>query len=182
MTSYSMISPHISYKEATKSAQALRLGINNTPSPVHVANMILVANACFEPLRRFHGKPIHISSFFRSGTLNALTPGASKTSQHLCGLYSGHKEAAIDIDMDVFDNGMTNAEAFLWLANNVEFDQLIWEFGTDKNPAWVHISYSEGRNRYQILKSSKTPFSDVIYKTLNIKDLNGQDIDRSFIV
>lgn len=167
------ISNHVSYKEATRSAQAMRLGIDNTPTPSQLANMILVANSCFEPLRVYHGKPIYISSFFRSGALNARTPGASETSQHLCGLRSGRKESAIDIDMDFYDNGMTNAEAFMWLSRNVDFDQLIWEFGTDRNPDWVHVSFDLDRNRKQLLRSYRNQTGRVVYKPFDLEIVNG---------
>ena len=51
---------------------------------------------------------------------------------------------------------ITNAEIFNYIKNNLSFDQLIWEFGTDKNPDWVHVSYeSTGKQRKQILKAVK---------------------------
>jgi hypothetical protein len=106
--------------------------------------MRLVARKCFEPLREWHGKPIGISSFYRSPKLNKAINGSPR-SQHC-------KGQAIDIDADIFNNGVTNAKLFEWLRNNVDYDQLIWEFGTDKNPAWVHISYvSTEKNRRQVL-------------------------------
>ena len=60
---------------------------------------------------------------------------------------------AIDIDADVFNNGITNRDIYKWLVNNVDYDQIIWEFGDDSNPAWVHISYvAKGKNRRQQLR------------------------------
>jgi zinc D-Ala-D-Ala carboxypeptidase len=47
-----------------------------------------------------------------------------------------------------------NDVLFNWLKENTDFDQLIWEFGTDDAPSWVHISYSP-RHRKQILKAVK---------------------------
>ena len=139
------ISKHISYWEATKSQTALRNGIENIPSGEDMERMKIVAEKCFEPIRQWHGKPIAISSFYRSYDLNEEI-GGSETSDHV-------KGCAIDIDADVFNNGVTNAEIFIWAAENLEFDQLIWEFGNDDNPAWVHISYrTNGTNRNQILK------------------------------
>ena len=111
-----------------------------------------VANDCFEPLRRAKNIPIGISSFFRCPTLNKAI-GGSETSQHCATEDSkGINAAAIDIDADIY-GGITNKEVFTWLKANVEFDQLIWEFGTDENPNWVHISRREHSNRNQILRA-----------------------------
>lgn len=140
-----MISNHISLSEATKSQLAIRKGIDNTPGPKHIEAMKLVANMCFEPLRVLYGKPIGITSFYRSPALNRALKG-SRRSQHMLG-------QAIDIDADVFNNGITNRDIYKWLINNVDYDQIIWEFGDDSNPAWVHISYvGKGKNRRQQLR------------------------------
>jgi uncharacterized protein YcbK (DUF882 family) len=139
------ISKNITYYEATKSQTALRNGIENIPSGEDMERMKRVAELCFEPIRAWHGKPLAVSSFFRSYDLNEEI-GGSETSDHI-------KGCAIDIDADVFNNGVTNAEIFQWALENLEFDQLIWEFGNDKNPAWVHISYrTKETNRNQVLK------------------------------
>ncbi len=147
------ISEHITLAEAVRSDNAKRLGIDNSATLLEIERMRLVAESCFEPLRNRHGKPIFISSFFRSKKLNDATPESSNFSQHMCGAYSGIEESAMDIDCDVFDNGLTNAQAFMWLRDNVEFDQLIWEFGDSFNPDWVHVSYRKGGNRKQVLQS-----------------------------
>jgi zinc D-Ala-D-Ala carboxypeptidase len=139
------VSQHISLNEATKSQTALRRGIDNTPSEEVLNSMKIVAEKCFEPIRNHHGKAIGISSFYRSPELNKAI-GGSRTSDHCRG-------RAIDIDADIYNNGITNAEIFHWLRENVEFDQLIWEYGTDSNPAWVHVSYRPGENRGQVLKA-----------------------------
>lgn len=149
------ISNNITLQEATKSETAIRKGIDNMPDGEQLNNMILVAQKCFEPIRMKHGKPIGISSFFRSPALNKAI-GGSTTSDHC-------KGCAIDIDADIYNNGITNKEIFEWLRTNVDFDQLIWEFGTDENPDWVHVSYRKTGNRKQILKAIKggkyIPFS-----------------------
>lgn len=150
------ISTNITYKEATKSNTAKRYGIKNEPSDFQLSNMKMVAEKCFQPLREWYGKAIGISSFLRSKALNEHPAiNGSLTSQHLQGLYSELEEGAIDIDADIFDNGITNAEIFNWLKDNVEFDQLIWEYGTEEEPAWVHISYRKGANRGMILTAKK---------------------------
>jgi|ADurb_Cas_02_Slu_FD_contig_31_3790075_length_817_multi_2_in_0_out_0_2 hypothetical protein len=140
------ISDHITYAEAVKSQEAVRLRIRNVPNQKQLAAMRLVAEKCFEPVRNHFKVPIGISSFFRSEALNELI-GGSKTSQHC-------KGEAIDIDADIFGK-ISNSEIFHFIYNNLEFDQLIWEYGDDENPAWVHVSYAEGKNRKQVLKITK---------------------------
>ena len=141
-----MISKHISYKEGVYSITATRRGIDNTPNDEQLTNMELVADEVFEPLRAYVGGPIKINSFFRSPELNTAIGGSSK-SQHC-------KGQAIDID-DTFGR-MTNAEMYHWIKEYLEFDQMIWEFGDDDNPNWVHVSYvSESENRNRCLKAYK---------------------------
>ena len=134
------ISKHVSYKEGVYSITALRLGLKNDPSDVHLANMRLISEKVFEPLRMHVGGPIKINSFYRGPELNKAIGGSSK-SQHCNG-------QAIDID-DTYGHA-TNAEMYHWIKDNLNFDQMIWEFGDDNNPAWVHVSYvndSDNRNR-----------------------------------
>ena len=141
-----MISEHISYKEGTYSNTATRRGINNTPNDEQLTNMELIAEKIFEPLSAHVGGTIKINSFFRSPELNKAIGGSSK-SQHC-------KGQAMDID-DTFGR-MTNAEMYHWIKNNLDFDQMIWEFGDDDNPNWVHVSYvSDVSNRNRCLKAYK---------------------------
>lgn len=140
------ISKNVSYNEAIKSNTATRLGINNLPDQKQIDNMKLVADKIFQPLREFVGGPIKINSFFRSSDLNRAIGGSSK-SQHCLGL-------AMDLD-DTFGH-KTNAEMFNWIRENLDYDQMIWEFGSDDNPAWVHVSYvSPEKNRNRCLKAYK---------------------------
>ena len=135
-----MISKHISNKEGIYSATALRRGIDNTPNEEQLANMKLIAEKIFEPLREYVGGPIKINSFFRSPKLNKAI-GGSTTSQHC-------KGQAMDID-DTFGY-KTNADMYKFIKEHLNFDQMIWEFGNDDNPNWVHVSYvlpEENRNR-----------------------------------
>jgi hypothetical protein len=119
------------------------------PTEEHIANFKLLAENVFEKIRNNFRCPIHISSGYRSKELNACTKGASATSQHSTG-------EAIDIDMDGSANGVTNKMVFNYIKDNLEFDQLIWEFGTNENPDWVHVSYeSTGKQRKQILKATR---------------------------
>ena len=139
-----MVSKNISYKEATHSTTAKRLGIDNTPNAEQFSNMVYLAENVFQPVREHFGVPIYVSSFFRSEALNKAVRGSS-SSTHT-------KGEAMDLDADVFE-GVTNAQIFEYIKNNLEFDQLIWEFGTDENPAWVHVSLSKRNNRKQVLKA-----------------------------
>jgi len=151
-----MISEHISEKEATKSVTAMRLGLANTPDGSILTNMKEIAERVFEPLRKWVGGPIKISSFYRSEALNKAIGGSSK-SQHCEG-------KAIDID-DIY-GCKTNAEMFNYIKDNLNFDQMIWEFGDSTNPDWVHVSYvSDSTNRNKILKAvrdkGKTKYIDI---------------------
>lgn len=136
------ISKHVSWDEATRSSTAIRLGIDNTPSEQIIETMKTTAQKVFEPLREMLG-PIRITSFFRCPDLNRAI-GGSKTSQHMKG------EA-----MDINGISVTNAMLFDTACGLAEFDQIIWEFGDQNNPAWVHISYSSIHNRKQILVAKK---------------------------
>ena len=140
------ISKHISYKEGIKSNTAMRLNIDNSPGEYHLGNMNAIALNIFEPLREWVGGPIKINSFYRSVALNKAIGGSSR-SQHCEG-------RAMDVD-DTF-RYKTNAEMYKYVKENLSFDQMIWEFGTDKNPDWVHISYvSEEQNRNRCLKATR---------------------------
>jgi D-alanyl-D-alanine dipeptidase len=142
------ISEHLDLSELIRSESAKRNGISNMPTDEHIANFKELAEKVFEPIRNNFRCPIHISSGYRSEALNKCI-GGSATSQH-------SKGQAIDVDMDGTPNGVTNKMVFDYIKDNLEFDQLIWEFGTDSNPDWVHVSYSEGKNRSQILKAIKS--------------------------
>tara|TARA_Y100000114_G_C11736222_1_gene316306 strand:- start:866 stop:1327 length:462 start_codon:yes stop_codon:yes gene_type:complete len=138
------ISKNVSYKEGVYSITADRLGLENNPNEEQLANMKTIAEKVFQPLREWVGAPIKINSFFRSPELNKAIGGSTK-SQHC-------KGQAIDID-DTFGNA-TNAEMYHWIKQNLDFDQMIWEFGDDKNPNWVHVSYvSPEDNRNRCLKA-----------------------------
>lgn len=149
------LSKNLSLAEVTRSETAKRKGVSNMPTEAHIENFKLLAEKVFQPIREHFGVPIHISSGYRSAALNKAIGGAGKTvngvyipsSQHCTG-------EAIDIDMD--GTSVTNAAIFNYIKDNLEFDQLIWEMGTDANPDWVHVSYeSTGKQRKQILKAIK---------------------------
>lgn len=141
------ISENIGYGEAVRSRTAEKLGLDNTPSGSHIANMKRVAAGIFEPLRREVAKgPLAVTSFYRSAAVNRAV-GGSSSSQHTVG-------EAIDIDADVH-GGCTNRELFDYVRKHLEFDQLIWEFGNDRSPDWIHVSLKAAGNRGQVLRSVK---------------------------
>lgn len=143
-----MISAHLSLDECIKSNTANRLNINNTPPQSVINNLKIAAQKVFEPVRLHFGVPIFVASAYRCPQLNKAI-GGSSTSQHMYG-------EAFDIDMDGKSTKVSNADIFHYIRQNLEFDQLIWEFGTSSNPDWVHVSYEcDGKQRKQILKASK---------------------------
>lgn len=140
------LSKHLSLAEVTRSESAKRNGISNEPTAEHLENFKKLAEKVFEPIREHFNAPIHISSGYRSAALNKKIGGAS-SSQHCSG-------EAIDIDMD--GASITNKQVFDFIKQHLEFDQLIWEFGTASNPDWVHVSYeSTGKQRKQVLRATK---------------------------
>ena len=150
------ISKHLSFEECVQSDTAKRLGIvNNNPNLDAIENMKLLAEKVFEPMREHFKVPIFVSSLYRGIPLNVAI-GGSKTSQHCAG-------QAMDIDMG--DNAKpSNFQIFQYIKKNLEFDQLIWELGNDKNPSWVHVSYSKTKNRKQILKAKKNQVGKTFYE------------------
>ena len=138
------LSKHVSYKEGVYSITAKRLGLKNDPTDAHLENMKLIAEKVFEPLRSYVGGPIKINSFYRGPELNKAIGGSAK-SQHCHG-------QAMDID-DTYGH-KSNADMYMYIKENLDYDQMIWEFGDDKNPDWVHVSYvSQEENRNRCLKA-----------------------------
>ena len=136
------LSKNLSYKEGIRSETAKKLGIKNDPTEDHLVNMVLIAEKIFQPLRDWCGHPIRCNSMYRSPELNEAIRG-SKTSQHRFG-------QALDLDSL---GKKSNADLFKYISENLSFDQLIWEAGTDENPDWIHVSYvNVEKNRKQRLK------------------------------
>ena len=142
-----MVSKYVSYNEVTHSNQATALRIGNIPNAEQLGNLKLVCTNIFDKVREHFGKPIGISSGFRSVELNTRI-GGSKSSQHMEG-------KALDIDADIH-GGINNKEIFDYIKNNCTFDQLIWEFGSENAPSWVHVSWNKEGNRGQVLRAVKS--------------------------
>lgn len=111
--------------------------IDNTPTLAEETNLDLLADNILQPLRDYLGYEVEINSGFRGAELNRVIKGAS-SSQHC-------KGQAADIKCKEM------RRAFLYIQNNLPFDQLIWEEGNDCKPAWIHVSYSN-RNRREGLR------------------------------
>jgi hypothetical protein len=143
------LSEHLSVGEYIKSDTAKRKGITNAMTAAHTENAKVLAAKIFEPIRVHFGKPIFLSSGYRSEALNSAI-GGSSTSQHC-------SAEAMDLDQDDRGTGVSNRMVFDYIKGNLIFDQLIWEFGDDANPDWVHVSYKvNGNQRKQILKAVKS--------------------------
>jgi len=149
------LSKNLTLKEVVKSNTATRKGIDNTPDQWAINNLQAVADHIFQPVRDHFGVPIGVTSGFRSKELNKVI-GGSKYSQHMIG-------EAIDIDADMYGKA-TNAQIFDFIKKNLEWDQMIWEFGDDENPAWIHVSFKEGGgNRKQIKRARRDEKSRTYY-------------------
>lgn len=157
------LSKNLSLAEVTKSTTAKRLNIDNTPDEWVTENLKQVALNVFQPLRDAFGCPIYVSSGYRSADLNSAI-GGSRRSQHVEG-------RALDLDADVYGN-CTNSQIFNYIRENLEFDQLIWEFGDQDNPDWVHVSFVYGGvNRGRCLKAVRDDKGQVEYQVMFGKQL-----------
>lgn len=157
------LTKNLTLAEVTKSTTAKRLGIDNQPDEWTIENLRSIGECVFQPLRDSFGCPIYVSSGYRSPELNKAI-GGSIRSQHIQG-------RALDLDADVF-RGCTNGEIFRFILNNLTFDQLIWEFGDEDNPDWVHVSYvRDGLNRGRCLKACRDDDGKVFYEPIFGKGL-----------
>jgi len=139
------LSANFTLSELTKSQTAVRKNIKNEPSTAHVENLIHLAETVLQPVRDHFGKPVVISSGYRSPELCEAI-GSSSKSQHARG------EAA---DFEIM--GIDNMQLATWINKNTNFDQLILEFYEpgDPNSGWVHCSAVKEGSRAQVLKASK---------------------------
>jgi hypothetical protein len=136
------LTPHFTLDELTRSQTAARLGIRNTPTPQVIERLRLLCVEILEPARRALG-PLRISSGFRSRALNARIPGSSDTSAHTLGWAA-----------DVQPLRASKLDLARWIVANRPFDQVILEFGTVQEPAWIHVSI-DPRLRGQVLRKLK---------------------------
>tara|TARA_R100000329_G_scaffold33556_1_gene31268 strand:- start:97 stop:576 length:480 start_codon:yes stop_codon:yes gene_type:complete len=153
------LSKNLSLAECTKSNTARRLGIDNTPEDEWIIeNLKSIAEHIFQPVRDAFRCPIYVSSGYRGPALNRAIGGATR-SQHMEG-------RALDLDADVFGR-CTNSEIFNYIKENLEFDQLVWEFGDSDNPDWVHVSFVYGgHNRKRCLKACRDDEGKTYYEVM----------------
>ena len=148
------LSANFQLSELVKSQVAERKGIPNNPSPGHIDNLKSLCINVLQPLRSEFDLPVYISSGYRSPEL-CIAIGSKITSQHAEG------KAA---DLEVV--GVDNYELFMWIKNNLQFDQLILEFYKDGEPdsGWIHVSYDGKNNRNNTLQASRDEQGKVVYK------------------
>jgi len=151
------LSDHFYLYEFTQSQIAERYGINNNPPFEVIQNIIALCTNVLEPARNLMGTAIIISSGYRCPELNKII-GGSKLSQHQRG-EAGDIRSVLD--------QTHNKIMFDIIKNDLEFDQMIWEFGNDNFPAWVHVSFSRLKNRGEILKARYKKPKGTIYEKLN---------------
>ena len=151
------LSKNFSLKEMTASQTAARLGLNNNPSEDHMNNLKALCENVLQKVRDHYGKVVTVSSGYRSPEL-CVKIGSSVNSQHAKG------EAA---DFEIF--GVSNADLCKWIAENLEFDQLILEFHNigEPNSGWIHCSYKSEDNRKQILRAYRDAEGKTKYETYN---------------
>ena len=140
------LSAHFDLCEFTRSESAKREGVSNMPTVEHLVNIKILCEKVLEPIRAKYG-PINISSGYRSAALNHFI-GGSLNSDHC-------KGRAADIDMDGHGGEVSNTEIFNYIKDNLDYDQLIWEFGSKEKPDWVHVGYRGKDNRKQTLRATK---------------------------
>ena len=138
------LSSNFSLKELTASQTAERKGISNNPSEDHMNSLKELCENVLQKVRDHYGKVVSVSSGYRSPEL-CVAIGSSVNSQHAKG------QAA---DFEVY--GLSNAELCKYIAENLEYDQLILEYHNigEPNSGWIHCSYrADGENRKQILRA-----------------------------
>jgi hypothetical protein len=151
------LSTNLQLSELTRSESAKRRGISNQPTEAHIENMKYLAEKVFQPIRDHFGVPIRISSGYRSAALNQAIKG-STTSFHSIG-------AAIDIDND--GTSITNKEIFDFIKDNLEYTELIWEFGNKDNPDWVHVAIVKGREKEKEVLEAYRVKGKALYRKYN---------------
>lgn len=132
---------YFTIKELCASNTAAKYKIDNTPTQSVEQNLVQLVDNILDPLRLRYGRPIHVSSGYRSRRLNAAVGGVSN-SQHLYG------QAA---DILGHDKSIAETKRLFRLIQDMKlpFDQLILEHSR-YGSYWVHVSYSP-KNRRQVI-------------------------------
>jgi len=151
------LTENFSLAELTKSQVAERKGIPNNPSSDHITNLKKLAESILQPLRNHYESPVIITSGYRCAEL-CIAINSSINSQHCKGMAA---------DLEII--GTSNHDVFLWIKNNLDYDQLILEFwkGEDEpNSGWIHVSYVGKKNRKQSLRAFRDEEGKVKYRPL----------------
>jgi len=150
------LSKNLSLSEVIKSNTAERKGIDKSPNETHLNNLKYLAEQVFQPIRDYFEVPIYISSGYRSLSLNEAI-GGSPRSFHSHGM-------ALDLDQDGRNKGVSNTEVFYFIKENLPFSELIWEFGDEDKPDWVHVAIAKGRENEKKIKIAEKIDGKTKYK------------------
>jgi len=144
------LSKHFTLHEMTVSQTASRKGIDNTPGDSEIVALKTLCEKVLDPIRVHFDRPVIVTSGFRSVRLNKAI-GGSSTSQHCKG------EAA-----DFTVPGVSNYELCKWMERNLNYDQLIYEYGES---GWVHSSYREPFRNMELTKRRGSRYLTGILKS-----------------
>lgn len=152
------VSKYLTVEKATKSDTAKKNNVkNNIDKEEHYENLMYLGCNIYDVLYEHFGSNLCINSCYRNEKVNKLVGGSSK-SQHCNG-------QAIDLSV----NGKyRNREIIQYIFDNkLDYDQIIWEYGDNVNPAWVHVSLKKENNRKKLTQAVKSA-GKTHYKDLDI--------------
>jgi hypothetical protein len=141
------LTKNFSLEELTRSDTAERKGIDNSPTAEHIHNLAALCENVLQPLRDKLKHSIRVTSGYRSEKLNNAI-GGSKTSEHSFG-------KAADIKLIIDGENKSELLYLSILEMGIPFRQMIWEFGDEETPSWVHISFNKDDNKKQTLRAYK---------------------------
>ncbi len=151
------LTKNFSLEELTRSDTAERKGIDNSPTAEHIHNLAALCENVLQPLRDKVKHSIRVTSGYRSEKLNNAI-GGSKTSEHSFG-------KAADIKLIIDGENKSEILYLAILEMGIPFRQMIWEFGDEETPSWVHISFNKDDNKKQTLRAykenNKTKYSTI---------------------
>lgn len=143
-TDKDMLSKYLSYQQAIKSDTAKKHKLDNSPNAAEIENLKHLGKNIYDKIyEKFNGN-VKLTSVFRNGPVNKKV-GGSSTSQHRFG-------QALDIQGT---NGVTNKQIFKYVKENLDYHQIIWEFGSTTEPNWVHVGYKPSGNRKTNTRAKK---------------------------
>ena len=148
------LSKNFSLRELTRSETAIRNGIDNIPDHNGVSKLTQLAQQLLQPIRDHFGKPVKVSSGYRSKALEKiicnksykfyLAQGSAAVEKWLS--RKGHVQCeAADIEIQ----GVDNKDLYNWIVENMEFDRVFLEYYEEGIPdsGWVHVSYNSLKNK-----------------------------------